>query len=146
MVRLVTDPVWKFRTIDHIPFSVEIIKREDDEFVRYLISGQLKPDFGTDLQSIPFFLGPLLDKYQHETADESAVHDALCRSQLLPRHLCDKVFYELLKDSNFHLAKLYYTGVRIGSASPFYKPTLKKMVYARQYVDVEIIEIERFNA
>jgi hypothetical protein len=76
--------------------------------------------FKWDGASIPKFLwdrvGCPLDY-----ALESLIHDALYRSNALPRKLSDKIFYELLIRGHIIAvkAKAMYLGVRLGGSSAY---------------------------
>ena len=47
------------------------------------------------------------------TIDASCVHDAFYQFHFAPRKVADKVFYDLLKQNKFMLAKIYYISVRL---------------------------------
>ena len=76
----------------------------------------VKKGFVTDGASVPRFFWSLgFDRFNPQTMAASTVHDALCKSNIIPRAAADSVFNAILKDWHWKYRWLYWLGVRIGA-------------------------------
>jgi hypothetical protein len=53
--------------------------------------------------------------WRSSTKRASVVHDFLTQYNVCRRSLADRIFYDMLKEDSFYLAKLYYLAVRLYS-------------------------------
>lgn len=69
-----------------------------------------------DLKYLGTFDGPVYYKTgKQKCYYASLVHDALYQFKILDRKTTNRIFYEILKESEFILAPIYYTAVKLFS-------------------------------
>ena len=109
-----------YEVYESITYTMEILPpvegERDEDYSAFPLILTVKPGYRTNLASVPRFLWWIFPP-MGDTDAAAIIHDLLCEKCILPRHISDTIFRQIMKETNVPFLKrtcMYY-GVRLGA-------------------------------